>query len=280
MSWMFDLFHTEKPIIGLLHLPPLPGDPFYPRNGSILDVIDRAMKDLNALQYGGVDGILITNEFSLPYEKHVSPVTIASMAMVVGAIRSAIHVPFGVEAIYDADATIDVCAATGAQFTRCMFTGAWAGDLGIIDRDIAVTLRRKRALGLDELRLFYFVTSEGEVFLNDRSTLDIAQTIIFNCHPDCLVVGGAVAGQNPGADAVRAVRKIAGSTPVVCGTGCKLENVAQILEAGDGAFVGTTFKENGKFENPIDPQRVKAFMDHVREIRREEQQCGIIWELM
>ena len=29
MSWSTELFQTSKPIIGLLHLDPLPGDPFY-----------------------------------------------------------------------------------------------------------------------------------------------------------------------------------------------------------------------------------------------------------
>lgn len=267
MSWLQSLFHTEKPIIGLLHLKALPGDPFFPRGGSIFDVIDAARKDLHALQNGGVDGILITNEFSLPYQKKVSAVTTASMAMVVGALAAEIRVPYGVEAIYDGDATMEVCAATGASFTRCMFTGAWAGDLGLIDRDIAHTLRLKRSLELDELKLFYFITSEGEVFLNDRSTADIAKTTIFNCHPDCLVVGGSAAGENPGPKAVGDIRKITADVPVVCGTGCKLHNIDEILQACDGAFVGTTFKENGKFENPVDEGRVKEFMDYVRSIR-------------
>lgn len=52
----------------------------------------------------------------------------------------------------------------------------------------------KAALRLDELKLFYFVTSEGEVYLNDRSYPDIAKSMLFNCRPDALVVGGAAAG--------------------------------------------------------------------------------------
>ena len=119
MSWINNLFHTERPIIGLLHLRALPGDPFFPPCGTIDEVIEAAKADLIALQEGGVDGVLITNEFSLPYEKKVSPVTIASIAMVVGALRELFTVPYGVEAIYDGDATIEVCAATGASFTRC-----------------------------------------------------------------------------------------------------------------------------------------------------------------
>lgn len=67
MSFLTGLFGTEKPIIGLLHLRPLPGDPLYYPGGSVAKVADAAKRDLEALQAGGIDGILITNEFSLPY---------------------------------------------------------------------------------------------------------------------------------------------------------------------------------------------------------------------
>lgn len=269
MSWLKALFSTERPIIGLLHLRPLPGDPFFGSDDTIQGVIDAARADLLALQEGGVDGVLVTNEFSLPYEKKVSAVTTASMGMVIGALSSLFTVPFGAEAIYDGDATIELCAATGASFTRCLFTGAWAGDLGLIDRNVAHTLRLKRSLNLDKLRLFYFVTSEGEVFLNDRPTVEIAKTLLFNCRPDCLVVGGSAPGDNPGPELIRTVKQAVGEVPVLCGTGCRLENVADILAAGNGVFVGTTFKRDGKFENPIDAARVKAFMDRVKEIRKD-----------
>ncbi len=269
MTWLKNTFGTPHPIIGLLHLQSLPGDPFYTSENSIHGVIESARRDLDALQAGGVDGILITNEFSLPYQKRVSPVTLASMGTVIGTLLSDIDTPFGVEAIYDGDATIELCAATGASFTRCMFTGAWAGDLGIIDRDVSHTLRLKSALRLDDLKLFYFVTSEGEVYLNDRSTPEIAESMIFNVRPDALVVGGSAAGQNPGPDALAEVKNVSGDIPVVCGTGCKQSNVREILTAGDGAFVGTTFKRDGKFENPIDGARVSEFMSFVRSFRED-----------
>lgn len=100
MSFLSELFGTEKPIIGLVHIQALPGDPFYKGEGMDA-VIQRAKADLEALQNGGVDGVLFTNEFSMPYEKHVSSVTLAAMGMVIGALRSLIRVPFGAEAIFD-----------------------------------------------------------------------------------------------------------------------------------------------------------------------------------
>ena len=174
MSFLTSMFKTEKPVIGMLHLRPLPGDPLYYPGGSVSQVVEAAKRDLEALQQGGVDGILITNELSMPYEQHVSPSTLASMGYVIGALSHDLSTPWGAEAIYDGDATIELCAAVDAQFTRCNFCGAWAGDLGLINRDFAHTMRRKAALRLDDLKLFHFITSEGEVYLNDRTTADIA----------------------------------------------------------------------------------------------------------
>lgn len=266
MSWLKEMFGTEKPIIGLLHLKALPGDPFY--NSNMKEVISQARADLKALQRGRADGILITNEFSLPYEKKVSGVTIAAMARVVGALQEEFTVPYGTEVIYDSEATIEMCAATDAAFTRCVFTGAYAGDLGLVDRDIAKTLRLRRALGRDDLKMVYFVNSEGEVYLNDRDEADITKTMLFNCHPEALVVAGGMAGSSPENNLLTKVKRAAGDTPVLCGTGCKLENIEQILKISDGAFVGTTFKKEGKFEEAIDEGRVREFMDKVKVLRQ------------
>ncbi len=267
MSFLSELFGTEKPIIGLLHLKALPGDPLYYPGGSIASVVDAAKRDLDALQSGGVDGILITNEFSMPYQKRVSAVTLAAMGCVIGSLADQMSLPWGAEAIYDGDATIELCAAVDAKFTRCMFTGAWAGDLGLIDRDFAHTMRLKSALRLDDLKLFHFVTSEGEVYLNDRTTAQIADSIMFNCMPAALVVGGEAPGRGPSSDLVGSVRGAASGVPVVCGTGCREETVADVFSRCDGAFVGTCLKRDGIFSESVDVRRVASFMAAARDAR-------------
>jgi hypothetical protein len=54
---------------------------------------------------------------------------------------------------------------------------------------------------------------------------------------------------------------------VLANTGVRLENLEMQLTYADGAVVGTTFKYDGKFENPVDVRRVKAFMDKVKSFR-------------
>lgn len=269
MTWLKEMFGTEKPIIGLLHLEELPGDPFYPDDMTMKVVMEKAKADLDALQSGGVDGILITNEFSIPYQRKVSQVTTNAIAMVVGSLVKDIRVPYGVEAIYDGDATISLCAACDAKFTRCLFAGAWAGDLGIIDRNIAETIRLKHYLRQDDLKLFYFVNSEDEVYLNDRGIGSIAKSLVNNVRPDAFVVAGGGPGNGPALTTLREVKENASDVAVFCGTGCKEHNVEEVLSVCGGAFVGTTFKVDGKSRERIDENRVRSFMDKVKAVRKD-----------
>ena len=64
------------------------------------------------------------------------------------------------------------------------------------------------------------------------------------------------------------VKKSLKNTPVFCNTGCNKDNIVKQLSAADGAVCATTFKVDGKFENPVDEARVKEFMDIVKEFRK------------
>lgn len=152
MLWTEQLFHIKKPIIAMLHLDPLPGDPRFRYGDSMAAVVAHAIADLAALQDGGVDGILISNEFSLPYQRHMNFVTPAAMAYVVGCLRGSIRVPFGVDCISDGDATLELAAAVDADFVRGTFSGVYVGDGGLYNNDFSALLRRKAALHLDALK--------------------------------------------------------------------------------------------------------------------------------
>lgn len=267
--WIDEFFGVKKPIIALLHLRAMPGDPLYGKDDSMERVLATAREELHLLQDGGVDGILIANEFSLPYEKKVSAVTIGAMGYIVGALRQEIRVPFGVNIVSNPLATIDLAAATGANFVRSTFTGAYMGESGLVDTDIATVMRRKTALGLDDLKLFFKVNPESDAYLAERPLGKITKSMIFHCFPDALCVSGASAGTETDSSLIEQVKALAGDTPVFCNTGCTAENVREKLSYSDGACVGTAFKTGGKFQNTVDGDRVKDFMDRVRAYRAE-----------
>lgn len=70
-------------------------------------------------------------------------------------------------------------------------------------------MRRKTALRLDDLKLFHFITSEGggEVYLDDRTTADIADSLLFNCLPDAMVIGSSAAGRGASGELADEVRE-------------------------------------------------------------------------
>ena len=214
-----------------------------------------------------VDGVLFSNEYSLPYQPVVDTVTVAAMAVVIGALKEEIRVPFGVHVISDAMATIDLAAATGAAFVRSVFTGGYVGEMGIRSLDIAAVMRRKKALGLEDLLMFYMVGSESDGDLSGRSLTDTARAIVFKCRPTALCVSGKSAGCEASDDAVMEVRAAANGTPVLFNTGVNAGNVQRKLAASDGVMVGTAFKVGGVFEKMVDEARVREFMEKVNETR-------------
>lgn len=273
MLWIDEMFHLKKPIIAMLHLDPLPGDPRFRWGDTMSQVVEHARADLHALQQGGADGILISNEFSLPYQRHMSFVTPAAMARVVGELRAEITVPFGVDAISDGAACIELAAAVEADFVRGTFSGVYVGDGGLYNNDFSALMRRRAELHLDKLKMLYFINPESDRNLDTRPLADIAASTIFKSHPDGLCISASAAGQDVDDELIASVKARAPEMVVLCNTGCRPDTIAQKLANADAAIVGTYFKEGGKLENDrlenvrVDVSRVRELMDVVRELR-------------
>jgi membrane complex biogenesis BtpA family protein len=268
MQWIMDMFQTKKPIIAMCHFQALPGDPGYDLSGGIKNVVDKARKDLLALQGGGVDAVMFSNEFSLPYLTKVPAVTIATMAYIIGELKKEICVPFGVNALWDPIASIDLAAATDALFIREIITGVYASDFGLWNTNVGETVRHCHHVHRPDIRMLYNIVPEAACYLGDRDIGDIARSTVFNNHPDILCVSGLTAGTESNTQILGTVKNAVPDTPVFCNTGCRIENVERQLGIADGAVVGTTFKFEGKFKNAVDKKRVKEFMDKVKEFRK------------
>lgn len=265
--WIKDVLGTEKPIIAMCHLMALPGDPDYDVDAGMDYVVARARQDLMALQEGGIDAVMFSNEFSLPYFTKVKTETTVAMARVIGELKSDIRVPFGVNVLWDPIASVDLAAATGALFIREIITGVYASDFGLWNTCPGEVARHKVNLGRKDLKLLYNIVPEAAKYLGDRDLVEVAKTTVFNNKCDALCVSGLTAGMATDTQLIFKVKQAVPDTVVFCNTGCRISNIEQQLSAADGAVVGTTFKVDGKFENCVDAKRVKEFMAVVRAYR-------------
>ncbi|MBO4919953.1 MAG: BtpA/SgcQ family protein [Erysipelotrichaceae bacterium] len=267
-NWLEELFHVKKPIIAMCHLQPLPGDPYYDEEGGMEKVVECAKHDVIALQNGGVDGIMFSNEYSLPYLTKMEPITLAAMAFVIGQVKDLVKIPYGVNCLWDPISSLDVAKATGGKFIREIISGVYASDFGIWNTNSGETARHRHRIGADHIKMLYNIVPEAAVYLSSRDIASIAKTTEFNCKPDGLCVSGLTAGSETDTQVLSQVKNAVKKTPIFCNTGCNKDNVVRQISVADGVVCATTFKVDGKFENPVDEARVKEFMDIVKEFRK------------
>ena len=267
-NWMEELFGVKKPIIAMCHLQPLPGDPYYNEEKGMAYIVECAKKDVKALQNGGVDGIMFSNEYSLPYLTKMEPITLAAMAYVIGQVKDELTIPYGINCLWDPISSLDVAKAVDGLFIREIISGVYASDFGIWNTNAGETARHRHRIGADHIKMLYNIVPEAAKYLADRDIAQIAKTTEFNCKPDAICVSGLTAGAETDTQVLTQVKKSVSHTPVLCNTGTNKDNIVRQLQASDGAVAATTFKVDGKFENPVDEKRVKEFMDVVKEYRK------------
>ena len=264
-----EMFGVNKPIIGMVHLWPLPGSPGYTGYG-IDVVLEQARRDADALIAGGVDGLMVENMWDAPYRvgQDVDPEAMTAQAVAACAIVEMTDKPVGVNVIHNGGVVaLAIGVASGARFIRvCILTGSRLWDTGELDHGCAADLLRKRKdLGAEHIKLFCDVDKKHSV---PFPGLDLRTHIEWTefYRPDVLIVSGRMTGAAPEVEKVRRAREFA-SRPILMGSGTTEENIGEFLLYADGAIVGSSLKFSGVMENQVDVERVKRYMEAVDRAR-------------
>jgi membrane complex biogenesis BtpA family protein len=264
MNWITDVFGVSKPVIAMCHFRALPGDPGYDTVAGVDAILDAARKDLHALQNGGVDAVMFSNEASLPYLLKTEPITAITMARIIGELRSEITVPYGVNVLWDPTASIDLAVGTGAKFVREIFSGVYASDYGLWNTNSGEVARHRRAVDGQGVKLLYNIVPESAVYIGQREISSIAKSTVFNASPDALCVSGLTAGAETSAETLRVVKDAVPNTPVFANTGVTAATVASQLAIADGAVIGTAFKRDGYIWNEVEESRVRELTENAK----------------
>ncbi|UFP94641.1 photosystem I biogenesis protein BtpA [Gloeobacter morelensis] len=263
MSLLLDLFSTAKPIIGVVHLLPLPTAPRWA--GSLDAVMARAEQEATALATGGVDALIVENYYDAPFVPgRVDPAVVAAMSLVVKRIIHLVPVPVGVNVLRnDAHAALAVAACTGAQFIRVnILTGTMATDQGIIQGEAHSVLRYRRELGA-ETRIFADVLVKHASPLGAGDLFQACRDTVERGLADGIIVSGVATGSPPRREDLVTARAAVPDAPILIGSGADPANAGDLLGLADGVIVASALKRFGKPEQPIDPHRTRQFVDAV-----------------
>lgn len=267
MKSFMDLFEGRKPIIAMAHVPPLPGTPLYDEKLGIEGLLAAVKADLDILLSTDVDGVMFCNEGDRPYTFNAGYEGVAIMTRVVSELAPTDR-PFGVDFLWDPQAALAIGLATGAAFMREVTTGFYESDMGIWQTDAAKLLRERRRLSVDGLAILMNVTPEFASPMGGRDVATIARSVAVSSLPDGILISGPMAGKEPDIGSVKLVRDIVpDNIPVLVNTGVRVDNVSSFLSVSDGIIVGTGLKKDGYTWNPIDSNRVHAFLAAAKEKR-------------
>ncbi|MEA4812551.1 MAG: BtpA/SgcQ family protein [Anaerolineaceae bacterium] len=260
-----NLFGNKKAIIGMIHLPALPGT----EEGASArydSLVDFALKELDTLQHGGVDGVIVENFWDLPYlPNEVPAVTVAALAGVAGQVIRKSNIPVGVNILYNSfHAEIAIARALDAAFVRAeVFTDPSLAETGIIQASAAELKRERSALHAENVAIFADVQGKNTSPLWQRPLLEAALDAQDRGRPDALIITGAGTGKPVSLEALTLIRpKI--HLPIICGSGVNDKTVKSLLSVADAAIVGSFFKKDGKINQPTDLERVKALIAALR----------------
>jgi membrane complex biogenesis BtpA family protein len=253
----------DKALIGVIHLPALPGAPRAAR--TLAELREGVARDASALAAAGFDAVLIENFGDAPFLKGpVGPETVACMTALAEVARVESGLPLGVNVLRnDAVSALAVAVATSARFIRVnVLVGARVTDQGIIEGVAAELLRARRAFGAQDVKIIADVDVKHSAPLGESSltrTLDEARDAVHRAFADALVVTGAHTGGAPDETQLAALREALPHTPLWIGSGVREDTLTGWLQRADAVIVGSALRVDGRAGGPIDAARAASF---------------------
>ena len=260
---LFARLFGERPktIVGMIHVRALPGTPRHA--GGMTPILDQALAEAETYRAGGIHALMVENMHDVPYVQRPGPEIVAAMAVVARAVKQAQpQLPLGIQILAGANAeALAAALAAGADFIRAEgFVFGHLADEGYMDACAGKLLRHRKAIGAEHVAVFTDIKKKHSAHAV-TADVDIVQT----AHAaefflsDGLILTGAATGEAASIDELRAVYA-ATKLPVLVGSGITAANVKDYLPLADAFIVGSHFKRDGYWENPLDPDRIRRLL--------------------
>lgn len=253
-------------VVGVVHLPALPGSAGGGPGDSLEEILDRAKRDALGYAEGGAGAIIVENFGDVPFVKDlVAPVTVAAMTRAVAAVREISGLPVGVNVLRnDVLSAVAIAAVCGGSFVRAnVYVGAAVTDQGLIEGRAAEVQALIRSLNVP-VAVWADVDVKHAAPVAPRPLGEVALDAIERGLAGAVVVTGRGTGAPVAPADLLEVRRALPRAPIYIGSGATVETLPSLLEIADGAIVGTAAKIDGVVTNAVAVERVRALVAAAR----------------
>lgn len=259
----------EKALIGMVHVPALPGTPAS-RLG-MREIQAHVAAEAMLLAKAGFDALLLENMHDAPYVTRHDPAVVAGMTAAGLAVREAApDLPMGVQVLAAGNReALAVAHACGGAFIRCEnFVFAHVADEGLMPTaEAGELLRYRRAIGAEGVAVFADLKKKhaSHAITADVSLGEACHAAEF-FRADGVIVTGAHTGDPASEDDLATARRACG-LPVLVGSGVTPENAGAVFAHADGLIVGSSLKRGGHWAGPLDVKRCAALVKAADRVR-------------
>lgn len=258
------VLNLNKPIIAMIHVDALPGTPKY--SGDIKSIINKANLEAGLYKDAGIDVLMIENMHDVPYlNRTAGPEITAIMSILLYEVKN-IGLPSGIQILAGANKqALGAALAAGADFIRAEgFVYAHVADEGFFNSDAGEILRYRKQIGAENVLIFTDIKKKhsSHSITEDTDIADTAKAAEFFLS-DGVIITGSATGKEPSLEEIRMVKKSI-EIPVLAGSGVTLNNVQEYMKHCDALIIGSYFKTEGKWQNPVNIKRVNDFVKKIK----------------
>jgi membrane complex biogenesis BtpA family protein len=247
---------SSKPIIGMVHLPPL--DQAFDMSNTDDSIFEISLQDAIALEEAGFDAILIENFHDTPFPKYrLDDEKFILMSTIVKEVGSKISIPWGVNVLRNACVQALIMATVNkGSFIRCnIYEGAYVTDQGIIESVAKDVQKKKREIN-SKVQILADVHVKHATPLGDFSLEEAAKNAITREGADAIIVSGKTTGTLIEISRLKNFVEMTKIKPIL-GSGLSSNNLSEVFPYISGAIVGSSIKV-ADISSPIDIEKAKT----------------------
>ena len=163
---------------------------------------------------------------------------------------------------------VAVAQAAQLQFVRAEgFVFSHVADEGWMDGCAGPLLRYRNNIGAGQVRVLCDIKKKHSAHsvTADVSIAETARAAGF-FRADGVIVTGGSTGDPANTTDLEDVIKAVPALPVLVGSGVRADNLSRYHRA-TACIIGSEFKVEGRWENELDPERIRSVMDEARRLR-------------
>lgn len=222
--------------------------------------IEKAKKDLKALEAGGAHAALIENDGDSPCKVYGEADVIVPMTIVAHELAKIAKIPLGVEVLLnDPKASLAIAKTAGLHFIRTDYfvDKMIRKEYGEFKIDPRGLMEYKKQIGAEAIQIFADIQVKYATMIDQKKTISQSIKEAIKEGANGVIISGSITGEQPLVNDVKEAKQTAkGKIPVIIGSGFSQNNARELFDWADWAIVGTSIKTG----EHVDEKKVKRLI--------------------